>query len=54
MGLVSGVHTQTASLSFAADHTRSDAPNIAYAGVYPLATIVKIVLAQLLATWPPV
>ncbi len=54
MGLVSGVHTQTASLAFATDHTRSDAPNIAYASVYPLATIVKIVLAQLLATWPVV
>lgn len=52
MGLVSGVHTQTASLAFATDHTRSDAPNIAYASVYPLATIAKIVLAQLLATWP--
>ena len=54
MGLVSGVHTQTASLAFATDHTRSDAPSIAYATVYPLATIIKIVLAQLLATWPVV
>jgi putative transport protein len=51
MGLVSGVHTQTASLAFATGQTRSDAPDVAYAGVYPLATIVKIVLAQLLATW---
>jgi putative transport protein len=51
MGLVSGVHTQTASLAFATSHTRSEAPNVAYASVYPLATIAKIVLAQLLATW---
>lgn len=49
MGLASGVQTQPACLAFAASQTRSDAPNIAYAGVYPAATIAKIILAQLLA-----
>jgi putative transport protein len=51
MGMVSGVQTQTACLAYANSLTKSDAPNIAYAGVYPAATIAKIVLAQLLSTW---
>jgi len=48
MGLVSGVQTQPACLAYATGLTRSDAPNIAYAGVYPAAMIAKIILAQLL------
>lgn len=48
-GLVSGVQTQPACLAFAAHMARNDAPNLAYAGVYPVATIGKIILAQLLA-----
>jgi putative transport protein len=37
-------------LGFASQQTRSEAPNVAYASVYPLATIAKIVIAQLLLT----
>lgn len=48
IGLVAGVHTQPAALAYAADTTRSERPNLAYAAVYPLATIAKIVIAQLL------
>ena len=48
MGVVSGIQTQPACLAYATDQARSDAPNLAYAGVYPAATIAKIVLAQLL------
>jgi putative transport protein len=51
-GIVSGVQTQSACLAFAASQTRSDAPNIAYAGMYPVATIAKIILAQILVSWP--
>ena len=50
MGLVSGAQTQPACLAYAAGLTRSDAPNVAYAGVYPAAMIAKIVLAQLLVS----
>jgi putative transport protein len=46
-GIVAGVHTQPAVLAFAAQQTESDQPNVGYASVYPLATIAKIVLAQL-------
>jgi putative transport protein len=49
MGLVSGIQTQPACLAFAANQFKSDAPNLAYAAVYPAATIAKILLAQLLA-----
>lgn len=47
-GMVAGIHTQPATLTFACDRTRSEAPNVGYAAVFPLATIAKIVLAQLL------
>ncbi len=51
MGMMSGIQTQPAALAFANNQTRSDSPNIAYAGVYPAATVAKIVLAQILASW---
>ena len=51
-GIVSGIQTQSACLAFATSQTRSDAPNIAYAGMYPVATIAKIILAQILVSWP--
>jgi len=51
LGLASGVQTQPACLAFASDVTKSEAPNVAYAGVYPIAMIAKIILAQLLLAW---
>ena len=48
MGVVSGIHTQPAALAYASKATNSEAPNVAYAGVYPVAMIAKILLAQLL------
>ncbi len=48
MGLVSGIQTQLACLAYATREANSDAPNLAYAAVYPIATIAKIILAQLL------
>jgi putative transport protein len=47
-GMIAGIHTQPAALTFACERTRSEAPNIGYTAVFPLATIAKIVLAQLL------
>lgn len=47
-GMIAGIHTQPAALTFAADRTRSEAPTVGYTAVFPLATIAKILLAQLL------
>ncbi|MCC6558663.1 MAG: transporter [Polyangiaceae bacterium] len=47
-GMIAGIHTQPAALQFACERTTNEAPNVGYAAVFPLATIAKIVLAQLL------
>ena len=48
LGFVSGLQTQPACLAFASNLTKSENTNIAYAGILPIAMIVKIILAQLL------
>ena len=48
MGLMSGVQTQSACLAYASNMARSEAPDVAYSGIYPVAMIAKILLAQLL------
>jgi len=48
IGMLAGMQTQPALLAFATEQTRNDLPNIGYATVYPMATIGKIVAAQLL------
>ncbi len=50
-GLVAGMHTQPAVLGFAQEQSENDLPNIGYATVYPIATITKILLAQLILTF---
>ncbi len=47
-GIVSGIHTQPSALAFANEQSKLDAPNIGYATVYPLSTILKIILAQII------
>ncbi|WP_298819287.1 aspartate:alanine exchanger family transporter [Chloroflexus sp.] len=47
-GMLAGLQTQPAVLAFANEQTGNEAPNVGYAMVYPTATIVKIILAQLL------
>lgn len=47
-GFLSGMQTQPAVLSFASESLRSEEPNTSYATVYPIATLMKLVLAQLL------
>lgn len=48
MGLASGVHTQPAGLAFASETTRDESPGLGYSTVSPIATLAKIILAQLL------
>ena len=50
-GMLAGLTTQPAVLGFALESTGNDLPNVGYATVYPVATIGKIVLAQLLLAW---
>jgi putative transport protein len=47
-GIVAGMQTQPAVLAFAVEQSGDDLPNTGYASVYPVATIAKIVLAQVL------
>ena len=51
MGLTCAIHTEPASLAFASLISHSDAPHASYARVFPVCTVAKIVLAQLLVTW---
>lgn len=50
IGMLAGIITQPAVLAFANDQTENELPNVGYAEVYPLATIVKLLAAQLLLT----
>lgn len=47
-GMVAGMQTQSATLGFALDQAGSDLPSVGYATVYPVAMVVKIVLAPVL------
>ena len=48
IGIVSGMQTQPALLGFALEQTKNDLPNIGYASVFPVATVLKIILVQVL------
>jgi putative transport protein len=50
-GILAAVQTQPAVLGFSVEQSRSDLPNVAYARAYPLALLLKIVLAQGLLEW---
>jgi putative transport protein len=50
IGMLAGIQTQPAALSYALEQTGNDLPNIGYANVYPTALICKILLAQVLLT----
>ncbi|MFB3827822.1 MAG: aspartate:alanine exchanger family transporter [Bryobacteraceae bacterium] len=52
MGLTSAIHTEPASLSYAATAANSDVPQTSYARIFPVCTVAKIVLAQLLVALP--
>jgi putative transport protein len=48
LGVLAGLQTQPAVLAFAAEQAGEEEPHLAYATVFPLAMVAKIVLAQLL------
>jgi putative transport protein len=47
-GLLAGSHTDPPALSFATEVNRSEAPTVAYATVYPLTMVLRLLVAQLL------
>lgn len=47
-GILAGLQTQPAVLGYALEQAKNEAPNVGYALVFPIATITKIVLAQVL------
>jgi putative transport protein len=51
-GMVSGLHTQPAVLGFSLEQSENELPNVGYALVFPVATITKIIIAQLLLRLP--
>jgi putative transport protein len=48
MGLACAIHTEPASLAFASLVSNSDVPQSSYARVFPVCTVTKIILAQVL------
>jgi putative transport protein len=51
MGLVAGSYTDPAALAFSTNYFKSDLPMQAYATVYPIVTILRILTAQLLVLY---
>ncbi len=47
-GLVAGSMTAPPALAFASNISRSDAPMVSYATVYPLTMVLRILSAQIL------
>jgi putative transport protein len=47
-GLVAGSMTDPPALAFASNISRSDAPTVSYATVYPLTMVLRILSAQIL------
>lgn len=52
-GMLAGLQTQPAVLAFAGEQAGTELPNLGYAAVYPVATISKILIAQILLTSLP-
>ncbi len=50
-GMLAGSMTDPPALAFAANVCRSDEPNVGYAAVYPLTTLLRIMAAQALVLW---
>jgi putative transport protein len=48
-GLLAGSVTDPPALAFATNIVRSDAPTVAYATVYPMSMLLRILCAQVLA-----
>ncbi|MDR3741713.1 MAG: aspartate:alanine exchanger family transporter [Terracidiphilus sp.] len=48
LGVVSGIHTESAAVGFATRMVSSEEPEVGYASVYPIALVVKVILAQVI------
>jgi putative transport protein len=48
VGMLAGLQTQPALLGFAIEQTGNDLPNVGYTTAYPVATVGKILFAQLI------
>jgi putative transport protein len=46
IGILAGLQTQPALLGFALEQTKDELPNTGYATIYPIAMVIKILLAQ--------
>lgn len=51
LGLMAGSYTDPAALAFSTSYFKTDLPTQAYATVYPLVTIMRILVAQLLVLY---
>jgi putative transport protein len=51
LGLMAGTYTDPAALAFSSSYFNNDLPTQAYATVYPLVTILRILVAQLLVLY---
>jgi putative transport protein len=47
-GLAAGQHTQPAALAFAQGICKGDSPAVAYAAVYPLTLLLRVLSMQIL------
>jgi putative transport protein len=50
-GMLAGLQTQPAALAFALEQSDDEAPNVGYATVYPMATVLKVLIAQALVAF---
>jgi putative transport protein len=51
LGMMAGTYTDPAALAFGTSYYKSDLPTQAYATVYPMVTIMRILVAQLLVLY---
>lgn len=54
LGVVSGIHTESAAVGFASRMTGSERPDVGYASVYPIALILKVILVQVIFRIVPI
>ena len=53
IGMMAAVHTQPAVQAYSVQQAKNDLPNHGYAMAFPMATIAKILIAQLLVVFLP-
>ena len=48
LGVVSGIHTESAAVGFATSLVKTDRPESGYTSVYALALVLKVIVAQII------